>query len=340
MPLILERSVKERVMEILLSCLLLVVGFAALIKGADLFVDGSSGLAANFRVPAVIIGLTVVAMGTSAPELAVSTSAAVAGSNEIALSNVVGSNLFNLLGVLGICALIHPIPIDKAIMKRDYPISVIISLVTLLAVGLGAFLSGKLAGAGMLDSVGEVSRPFGIVLLVLFVGYIAMLVIQARKDRKQDDEEESVPMPVWKCIVLIIIGLACIIIGGELVVDSAKKIAAAAGMSETLIGLTIVAVGTSLPELVTSIVASKKGENGLAVGNVVGSNIMNILLILGVSSTIHPIAVNLASVTDLAILTVVSIVTFIIAKSGRIGRAAGAAMVALYAADVVFAVIR
>ena len=326
-------------MEILLSCLLLVVGFAALIKGADLFVDGSSGLAANFRVPAVIIGLTVVAMGTSAPELAVSTSAAVAGSNEIALSNVVGSNLFNLLGVLGICALIHPIPIDKAIMKRDYPISVIISLVTLLAVGLGAFLSGKLAGAGMLDSVGEVSRPFGIVLLVLFVGYIAMLVIQARKDRKQD-EEESVPMPVWKCIVLIIVGLACIIIGGELVVDNAKKIAAAAGMSETLIGLTIVAVGTSLPELVTSIVASKKGENGLAVGNVVGSNIMNILLILGVSSTIHPIAVNLASVIDLAILTVVSIVTFIIAKSGRIGRAAGAAMVALYAADVVFAVIR
>ncbi len=325
-------------MEILLNCLLLAVGFAALIKGADFFVDGSSGLAVNFKVPGVIIGLTIVAMGTSAPELAVSTSAAIAGSNEIALSNVVGSNIFNLLGVLGVCALIHPIPIDKAIMKRDYPISVIISIITLLAVGLGFFISGNFAGTGMLDNVGEVSRIYGIVLLVMFVAYIAMLIIQARKDRQQ--EEAAVPMPVWKCILLILVGLACIIIGGELVVDNAKKIAAAAGMSETLIGLTIVAIGTSLPELVTSIVASKKGENGLAVGNVVGSNIFNILFILGVSSTIHPIAVNLASVLDLAILIAVSIITYLFARSGKLGRPAGAAMVALYAADVVFAVIR
>ena len=325
-------------MEILLSCLLLVVGFVALIKGADFFVDGSSGLAANFKVPGVIIGLTIVAMGTSAPELAVSTSAAIAGSNEIALSNVVGSNIFNLLGVLGICALIHPIPIDKTIMKRDYPISVIISFITLLAVGLGFVLSGNFAETGMLDNVGEISRIYGLILLVMFVAYIAMLIIQARKDRQQ--EEAAVPMPVWKCILLILVGLACIIIGGELVVDNAKKIAAAAGMSETLIGLTIVAIGTSLPELVTSIVASKKGENGLAVGNVVGSNIFNILFILGVSSTIHPIAVNLASVLDLAILIAVSIITYLFARSGKLGRPAGAAMVALYAADVVFAVIR
>lgn len=325
-------------MEILLSCLLLVVGFVALIKGADFFVDGSSGLAANFKVPGVIIGLTIVAMGTSAPELAVSTSAAIAGSNEIALSNVVGSNIFNLLGVLGICALIHPIPIDKTIMKRDYPISVIISFITLLAVGLGFVLSGNFAETRMLDNVGEISRIYGIILLVMFVAYIAMLIIQARKDRQQ--EEDAVPMPVWKCILLIIVGLACIIVGGELVVDNAKKIAAAAGMSETLIGLTIVAIGTSLPELVTSIVASKKGENGLAVGNVVGSNIFNILFILGVSSTIHPIAVNLASVLDLAILIIVSVITFIFAKSGKLSRPAGAAMVALYAADVVFAIVR
>ena len=326
-------------MEVLLYCLLLVVGFAALIKGADFFVDGSSGLAANFKVPGVIIGLTIVAMGTSAPELAVSTSAALAGSNEIALSNVVGSNIFNLLGVLGICALIHPIPIDKTIMKRDYPISVIISFITLLAVGLGFVLSGNFAGTGMLDNVGEVSRVYGIILLVMFVAYIAMLIIQARKNRSQE-EEASAPMPIWKCALLIIIGLACIIIGGELVVDNAKKIAAAAGMSETLIGLTIVAIGTSLPELVTSIVASKKGENGLAVGNVVGSNIFNILFILGLSSTIHPIAVNLASVLDLAILIVVSIITYIFAGSGKLGRAAGAAMTALYVADVVFAILR
>ena len=325
-------------MEILLSCLLLIAGFVALIKGADWFVEGSSGLAANFKVPSVIIGLTIVAMGTSAPELAVSTSAALAGSNEIALSNVVGSNIFNLLGVLGICALIHPIPIDKTIMKCDYPISVIISFVTLLAVGLVFVLSGNFAETGMLDNVGEVSRPYGIILLVLFVAYIAMLIIQAHKDRKQEDKTE--PMPVWESILLIIVGLLCIIVGGQFVVDNAKKIAAAAGMSETLIGLTIVAIGTSLPELVTSIVASKKGENGLAVGNVVGSNIFNILFILGVSSTIHPIAVNLASVLDLAILIVVSAITYIFAKSGKLGRAAGAVMVALYAADVVFAILR
>lgn len=326
-------------MEILLSCLLLIAGFVALIKGADWFVEGSSGLAANFKVPSVIIGLTIVAMGTSAPELAVSTSAALAGSNEIALSNVVGSNIFNLLGVLGICALIHPIPIDKTIMKRDYPISVILSFVTLLAVGLGFVLSGNFAETGMLDNVGEVSRPYGIILLVLFVAYIAMLIIQARKDRKQEDDAAE-PMPVWECIILIILGLACIIVGGQFVVDNAKKIAAAAGMSETLIGLTIVAIGTSLPELVTSIVASKKGENGLAVGNVVGSNIFNILFILGVSSTIHPIAVNLASVLDLAVLIVVSVITYIFARSGKLGRTAGAVMVALYTADVVFAILR
>lgn len=189
----------------------------------------------------------------------------------------------------------------------------------------------------MLDNVGEISRIYGIILLVMFVAYIAMLIIQARKDRQQ--EEAAVPMPIWKCILLIIVGLACIIIGGELVVDNAKKIAAA-GMSETLIGLTIVAIGTSLPELVTSIVASKKGENGLAVGNVVGSNIFNILFILGVSSTIHPIAVNLASVLDLAILIIVSVITYIFARSGKLGRPAGAAMAALYAADVVFAIVR
>ena len=326
-------------MEILLSCLLLIVGFIALIKGANWFVDGSSGVAANFRVPTVIIGLTIVAMGTSAPELAVSTSAAIAGSNEIALSNVVGSNIFNLLAVLGICALIHPIPIDKTIMKRDFPLSLVISVMTLVAVGIGFVLSGNIAGTGMLDNVGEVSRPFGIALLVIFVAYIIMLIIKARKDRDRK-EEASVPMPVWKCIILILVGLACIIAGGELVVDNAKKIAAAAGMSETLIGLTIVAVGTSLPELVTSIVASKKGKNELAVGNVVGSNIFNILLILGVSSTVHPIAVNLASLLDLAILIVVSVITFIFAKSGKLGRTAGAVLVGLYVADVIFAILR
>ncbi|MBR4346283.1 MAG: calcium/sodium antiporter [Oscillospiraceae bacterium] len=325
-------------MELFLNILLLAVGFLALIKGADFFVDGSSGLAKNFKVPGVIIGLTIVAMGTSAPELAVSTSAAIKGANEIALSNVTGSNIFNLLGVLGICAMIHPLPIEPVIMKRDFPLSIGISLLTLGAVGLPFLLKGDIGSAAMSDNVGEVSRIFSIILLILFVSYIAMLIHSARKSPQQ--EENSELKPLWKCALLILVGLACIIAGGQFVVNSAKAIAAAFGMSETLIGLTIVAIGTSLPELVTSVVASRKGENGLAVGNVVGSNIFNILFILGVSGTIHPIAVNLASVADLAVLVGVSIITMIFARTKNIGRAEGAVMVLIYAADVVFAVLR
>ncbi|MBP0955627.1 MAG: calcium/sodium antiporter [Oscillospiraceae bacterium] len=325
-------------MELFLNILLLAVGFLALIKGADFFVDGSSGLAKNFKVPGVIIGLTIVAMGTSAPELAVSTSAAIKGANEIALSNVTGSNIFNLLGVLGICAMIHPLPIEPVIMKRDFPLSIGITLLTLGAVGLPFVLKGDMGSAAMSDNVGEVSRIFSIILLVLFVSYIAMLIHSARKSPQQEENSELTPM--WKCALLILVGLACIIAGGQFVVNSAKAIAAAFGMSETLIGLTIVAIGTSLPELVTSVVASRKGENGLAVGNVVGSNIFNILFILGVSGTIHPIAVNLASGADLAVLVVVSIITMVFARTKNIGRAEGAVMVLIYAADVVFAALR
>lgn len=325
-------------MEIFLNILLLAAGFLALIKGADFFVDGSSALAKNFKVPGVIIGLTIVAMGTSAPELAVSTSAAIKGANEIALSNVTGSNIFNILGVLGICAIIYPIPIEPVIMKRDFPLSIGISMLILGTVGLPSVLKGNITSAAMSDNVGEVSRIFSIILLVLFVIYIAMLIHSARKAPQQ--EENSELMPLWKCAVLILIGLVCIIAGGQLVVNSAKAVASAFGMSETLIGLTIVAIGTSLPELVTSIVASRKGENGLAVGNVVGSNIFNLLFILGVSGTVNPIAVNLASVTDLAVLVVVSLITMIFAKTKNIGRAEGAAMIMIYAADVIYAVLR
>ena len=222
---------------------LLVVGFIALIKGADLFVDGSSGLAKNFRVPGVVIGLTIVAMGTSAPELAVSTSAALKGANEIALSNVIGSNIFNLLVVLGICAVIHPMPIDKTIIKRDFPISIGITVLTLIAVGAPFLISGNIAEAKMSDNIGEVSRIYSIILLVMFVSYIAMLIISARKDPQEEDGTE--PKPLWQCILLILVGVACIIAGGQFVVNSAKAIAVGFGVSETLIGLTIVALGTS-----------------------------------------------------------------------------------------------
>lgn len=321
-----------------LNILLLIVGFAALVKGADFFVDGSSALARTFKVPGVIIGLTIVALGTSAPELAVSTSAAIQGANEIALSNVVGSNIFNLLMVLGVCAIIRPIPIEKMILKRDFPLSIIVTAALFGVLAIPLFTGKAQWTAPVSTVVSEVSRPIGIGLLVIFAAYMAFLIYVSRKNPTEEDVTENIP--VWKSLLLILIGLACIVIGGQLVVENAKSIAAAFGMSETLIGLTVVALGTSLPELVTSIVAARKGEHGMAVGNVVGSNIFNLMFILGISSTIHPVAVNLASVTDLAILVVVSAVVFIFSLTKKINRIEGALMVLMYIGTMVYAIVR
>ena len=324
---------------LIVNFLLLIVGFGALIKGADLFVDGSSGLAENFKVPKVIIGLTIVAMGTSAPELAVSTSAALQGANEIALSNVVGSNIFNLLCVLGICAVIHPVPVEKIILKRDIPFSIGITVTLLLLTCFFTLTHGTWLGEKMDAIVGNTGRPVGIVLLLIFCIYIIYLIMDARK--KGEDTGENELMPLWKCALLILVGLALIIGGGQAVVYGAKYIAQFFGMSETLIGLTIVAVGTSLPELVTSVVAAGKGETGLAVGNVVGSNIFNILFILGVSSAIHPIGVNVASVYDMIILIGISVLVLLFSLRGRvINRVEGVVMILIYVADIVFAVLR
>ena len=321
-----------------LNILLLIVGFAALVKGADFFVDGSSALARTFKVPGVIIGLTIVALGTSAPELAVSTSAAIQGANEIALSNVVGSNIFNLLMVLGVCAIIRPIPIEKMILKRDFPLSIIVTAALFGVLAIPLFTGKAQWTAPVSTVVSEVSRPIGIGLLVIFVAYMAFLIYVSRKNPTEEDVTEN--MPVWKSLLLILIGLACIVIGGQLVVENAKSIAAAFGMSETLIGLTVVALGTSLPELVTSIVAARKGEHGMAVGNVVGSNIFNLMFILGISSTIHPVAVNLASVTDLAILVVVSVAAYIFSLTNKISRIEGVLMVLMYIGTMAYAIIR
>ena len=325
-------------MEILLNILLLAVGFFALIKGADWFVDGSASLAKNFHVPGVIVGLTIVALGTSAPELAVSTSAAIAGSNEIALSNVVGSNIFNLLVVLGVCAVIHVVPVDEVIIKRDFPISFGATLLVFTATSSGILIKGKLSGS-MTANVGTVSRWIGVLCLLLFIAYIARLIYNAKKHPMEEAVEEL--LPLYKCALLIVIGICLIVLGGQLVVNSAKFLAKSFGMSETLIGLTIVAVGTSLPELVTSVVAARKGETGLAVGNVVGSNIFNQLFILGISAAIHPIEVNRASVWDMIILLAVTLLTYLMTIRKRsLTRVCGMIMLIIYAADVVFAAVR
>ena len=323
---------------LIVNFLILIVGFAALIKGADLFVDGSAGLAKNFHVPELIIGLTIVALGTSAPELAVSTSAALQGSNEIALSNVIGSNIFNLLVVLGGCALFHPVPVDRGVLKRDFPVSIVSTLLVLLMAGAGAL--SVLPSANAEAVVGTAGRLLGIVLLAGFAVYIVYLILDAKK-HPQDADEAIELRPVSKCLLLIVVGIALIVGGGQAVVYSAKEIARAAGMTETLIGLTIVAVRTSLPELVTSIVAAKKGETELAVGNAVGSCIFNMMFILGISTTLHPIAINFASVCDLVILIAVSVLTLVFALSGKkINRAEGAVMILVYVADVVYAALR
>ena len=302
----------------------LILGFVLLIKGADLFVDGSSSVARIFKVPAVIIGLTIVAMGTSAPEPAVSISAAAQGQNEIALSNVIGSNLFNLLVVVGVCATIKPVIPAKEIIRRDLPISLLCAVLLLVA-------SLNLA----------LGRIEGIVLLLGFVIYIGYLVYTARKKPAANTEENTKKMSPLKSALFILIGIAGIVLGGQLVVNSASDIAASFGLSQTLIGLTIVAVGTSLPELVTSIVASRKGENGLALGNAIGSNIFNILLVMGLSTVISPIGVNMQSVWDLVVLIAMSavILVYLLIRK-KLDRPFGILMVLCYIAYMAYIIQR
>lgn len=326
-------------MEILLQIILLLAGFFMLIKGADVFVDGSAAVAQKFKVPGVIIGLTIVAMGTSAPELAVSTSAAISGSNAIAVSNVLGSNLFNLLMVLGICAVLSPISVERGILKRDFPFSIIATVILALFIGSDILFRGQKIPSDFTVAVGNLQRWKGLTLLALFVIYLAITIYVALKNRQEGESIEA--MPVWKSLLFIVIGVAAIIIGGQLVVNSAKAIALFCGMSETLVGLTIVAIGTSLPELVTSIVAARKGQNGMAVGNVVGSNIFNLLLILGVSSSIHPIVVSMESLIDILLLIVISIICFIFSKTDKkINRTEGIVMVLIYCVYTAYAIIR
>ncbi|MBQ1192674.1 MAG: calcium/sodium antiporter [Lachnospiraceae bacterium] len=329
-------------MEILKNVVLLLVGFVLLIKGADYFVEGSSAVAKKFKIPSIVVGLTIVAMGTSLPELAVSLSAALNGSNEIAISNVVGSNIFNLIVVLGVCAVISPIAVDKSVMKRDMPF--MLGITALLVLVYADFLLPWTGFEKSGELVGLLSRFDGVILLVLFVSYLVFTVRVALKHRKEalaSEEEEKNETKLWLSIIFIVGGIIAIKFGGDFVVDSASKLATTFGMSETLVGLTIVAVGTSLPELVTSIVAARKNETSLAIGNVVGSNIFNILFILGISSTICPINVIMESLVDTVIVLVVSLLVFVFGRTkDKINRTEGTVMVLIYVIYMVYAIIR
>ena len=303
--------------------LLLVVGFVLLIKGADFFVDGASSVAKLLKIPSVIVGLTVVALGTSLPELSVSLSASLSGNNDICLSNVIGSNMFNLLVVVGVSAVICPMMTEQIIVKRDI---------------WWSFGAAAVLLAMMID--GTISRIEGILLVAAIVAYIMVLIRYAQKNRLEGEEIKS--LGALKTIIYLILGPAAIIWGGNLVVDNATLIAKAIGMSDTFIGLTIVALGTSLPELVTSIVAARKGDSGLALGNVVGSNIFNILLIVGTSAAITGgVASSVILMIDTALLLISTLIMFFICKShNKIGRLEGAICVAMYIAYTVYITLR
>ena len=312
-------------MQAFLYVLFLLFGFVLLIKGADWFVDGAAALAKKLKVPGVIIGLTVVAMGTSAPELAVSVTSAISHSNGLCLGNVIGSNLFNLLVVLGACAVISPIAVEKGILTRDFPFSLVTTMLVAVFAGLGFIFSGNIKNADMTTQTGTLTRTNGIILLVFFALYLAVTVIVAIKNREEGEDIES--LPLWKSLLYLGVGIACIVIGGNLVVDNAKQIAYLLGMSETLV--------------VTSVVASRKGQNGMAVGNVVGSNIFNLLLIIGVSCVINPIGIAFESIIDMVCLLVASVMSYIFCITGKkVCRSEGAVMVVCYVAYTGYAIAR
>ena len=327
-----EKFINNAPFALVLVCL--IIGFVLLIKGADFFVEGSSSVAKRLHVPSIIIGLTIVAMGTSLPETAVSVSASITGNNELAVSNVVGSNIFNLMVVIGVCAMIATVNVAKETIKRDIPFSLICA---------GLLLLLGILGVG--DKSGMMLGHFdGVIFIGAFAGYIFYMIkiaLKASKEGKKIEIEggsdEDIKLISVPLSILFIIGGAA----GDIPVDAASRIASDLGMSQTLIGLTIVSIGTSLPELVTSIVAARKNEVDMALGNAIGSNVFNILMVLGIASAISPISIITENIIDLCVLIVFTICVWIFAGTRKkIGRIEGFSMVALYLIYAVYIIIR
>jgi len=318
-----------------LSFLILIIGFALLIKGADVFVEGASSIAKKFNVPSMIIGLTIVAMGTSAPEAAVSVTSSLAGQNDMSVANVVGSNFFNILVVLGVSSIIAKLPVQKETIKKDTPFLILVS-VLLLAFGINL----------------KLGRVEGLVLLVLFTYFLVNTIKSAKKATENTSSESGesaiavetettseISLP--KTILISIIGIIGIVVGGDMVVDSATSIATAFGMSANLVGLTIVAVGTSLPEFVTSIVAIKKGETEIAIGNVIGSNVFNILLVLGLAAVINPIPMSMFAFIDIIFMVLITLLLYLfMKKKNSLVKGQGIILVVLYIGYMAYTIIR
>lgn len=307
-------------MEVVMQVVLLAVGFVLLVKGADWFVEGASKVAEKFGIPQLVIGLTIVAMGTSLPEAAVSVSAALKGSAEITIGNVVGSNILNVLLILGITATIKPVAVQKSTVRYEIPFVILVSAL--------------LVGIGYTDHT--VGRVDGIILWALMICYLGYLLVMSRKGAPLPGEEEAAvavekPMPVWKMLVLIVLGGVMIVGGSDVAVDAATELARIFGMSERLIGLTIVAFGTSLPELVTSVTAAIKGKADIAVGNIVGSNIFNILFVVGTSALITPVVYASAFLVDSVVCIAAAVLLWLcVFRNKRLGRMGGVLMLLGY----------
>ena len=317
-----------------MSFILLIIGFFFLIKGADLFVDGAASIARKFNIPSMIIGLTIVAMGTSAPEAAVSITSSLSGQNDMSVANVVGSNFFNILVVLGVSSLISKLPVQKNTIKKDTPFLLMVSGLLLLF-GFNKYIS----------------RIEGLILLIVFVYFLYSTVKMDKSvtnlDSSSDNEialaesDTTTQTPILKTVILSVIGILGIVIGGDMVVDSATSIATLFGMSANLVGLTIVAIGTSLPEFVTSIVAIKKGETEIAIGNVIGSNIFNILLVLGLATFISPITISTLALIDIIFMLCITIVLYLFMKKDySLVKKHGIILVGIYIVYMSYTIVR
>lgn len=310
-------------MQMMMELFLLVAGFFMLVKGADWFVDGAAGIAEKFGIPQLVIGLTIVAMGTSMPEAAVSIAAALKGSADITIGNVLGSNILNVLIILGLTAVVTCVPVAKSTIKIETPFMIGITLV-LMFLGMTG---------------GKITFIEGIVLWVLFLVYMAYLVKMAMNNKQMEEEQEE-QQPLWRMLVGVIVGIALIVLGSDVSVDAATEIARMVGLSERIIGLTIVAFGTSLPELVTSVSAARKGKADIAIGNIVGSNIFNILFVVGTTALITPVAFAAGFITDSVIAALCGVLLIaLVWKNQALNKVAGIVMLAgyvLYAAFFLF----
>lgn len=296
-----------------LQLIILIIGFVILIKGADIFVDGASSVARNFKVSKMLIGLTIVAFGTSAPELAISISSLIQGNTDMVLGNVIGSNILNILLILGVASCIYPLKVKDATVRKEIPIVILFSTLVII------LISDSLLDKGMPDLL---TRSDGIVLLLFFTIFIYYLFSVMRKKKEQnieeDDDEDNPLLSMKKAIVFTVLGIGAIVVGSDLVVDSATSIAKEIGISQRMISLTIVAFGTSLPELVTSVMAAIKKESDIAIGNIVGSNIFNIGLVLGFPIAIFGgFSVSEFNIIDIVMLFVSALLLFIFCKNDR-----------------------